>query len=339
MRLNRFGPTVACAFILQQYCNTGDLLRYVIGDTPKESTKEELKAQMRRRSRGQAERPKSLHRRLPVEEIYSLFKDITSGLAYLHSKGYIHRDLKPGNCLLHREGGKMVCLISDFGEVQHEDAVRKSSGSTGTISWCAPEVLRADDTGRYGEFTDKSDVFSLGMILYFLCFGRLPYASANVVNEELEDIDALRGEITDWKGFDEERRERPDLPPRLYRLLKSLLDIGPFNRPTTGELLSAMKGESTLEGVPRMPRSPSPSGGLGGHRIQNLDSPVPPSTPTPGMLRPTGKPRALADLSNCRPPNRSQKESPTLIRPGFRCAHHCQRERGPGPGRTIWRYP
>lgn len=285
MQLSRFGPTVACAFILQQYCNSGDLLRYVIGDIPRETTKEELKAQMRRKSRGQAELPKSLHRRLSVEEIYSLFKDITSGLAYLHSKGYIHRDLKPGNCLLHREGGKMVCLISDFGEVQHEDTVRKSSGSTGTISWCAPEVLRADDTGRYGEFTDKSDVFSLGMILYFLCFGRLPYASANIVNEELEDIDVLRDEITDWKGFDDERRERPDLPPRLYRLLKSLLDVEPFNRPTAAELLSAMKGEATLEGVPRMARSPSPSGGLRGRRIRNLASPFPPSIPTSGKLR------------------------------------------------------
>lgn len=286
MRLTRFGPTVACAFILQQYCNNGDLLRYVIGDAPKETTKEELKAQMRRRSRGQAERPKSLHRWLSAEEIYSLFKDITSGLAYLHSMGYIHRDLKPGNCLLHQEGGKLACLISDFGEVQHEDAVRKSSGSTGTISWCAPEVLRPDESGRYGDFTVKSDVFSLGMILYFMCFGRLPYASANAVNEELEDIDSLREEITDWKGFNDERRERPDLPPRLYRLLKSLLDLDPFKRPTAAELLNAMKGESSLEGAPRMPRSPSPSTGLRGRRIQNLDSPIPPSTPTPGTSRP-----------------------------------------------------
>lgn len=302
VRFNRFGPPVACAFILQQYCNSGDLLHYVVGDAPKETTKEELKAQMRRRSRGQAERPKTLHRWLSVEEIYSLFRDITSGLAYLHAMGYIHRDLKPGNCLLHREGGKLVCLISDFGEVQHEDTVRRSSGSTGTISWCAPEVLRADETGRYGAFTDKSDVFSLGMILYFLCFGRLPYASANVVNEELEDIDALRGEITDWKGFDAERRARPDLPAKLYQLLKSLLDLKPFNRPTAAELMSAMKGETSLEGVPRMTRSPSPSLGPPERRIQNLDSPLPPGTPTPGKfslcpVTPTPTPGRIGNIT------------------------------------------
>ncbi|KAK3346589.1 kinase-like domain-containing protein [Lasiosphaeria hispida] len=285
VKLNRFGPSVACAFILQQYCNGGDLLNYVIGDIPKQATKEELKAQIRRRSKGQIDRPNGLFptmRRLPFEEIYSLFKDITSGLAYLHAANYIHRDLKPSNCLLHREGGQTVCLISDFGEVQPENMVRRSTGSTGTISYCAPEVLRKDTNGRYGNFTAKSDVFSLGMILYFMCFGRLPYHNANSVHEELEDIDQLRAEITDWKGFQDERRERPDLPPKLYQLLKKLLSVNPVERPSASEVLGAMKSESGLDGVTRGPRSSSPTGiGLNGRRIQSLDSPMPPGTPVP----------------------------------------------------------
>jgi serine/threonine protein kinase len=92
---------------------------------------------MRRRSKGQLDTPVDLlngNRKLPFDEIYSLFKDITSGVAYLHAANYIHRDLKPSNCLLHREGGRTTCLISDFGEVQPENMVRKSSGTTGTIS-------------------------------------------------------------------------------------------------------------------------------------------------------------------------------------------------------------
>ncbi|KAK4182987.1 kinase-like domain-containing protein [Podospora australis] len=277
----KFGPSVACAFILQQYCNGGDLLNYVVGDIPKLSTKEQLKAQMRRRSKGHTEPRPILQRRLAPEEIYSLFKDITSGLAYLHAANYIHRDLKPSNCLLHHEGSQLTCLISDFGEVQPENAVRNSTGSTGTISYCAPEVLRRDSSGRYGNFTTKSDIFSLGMILYFMCFGRLPYHFANALHEELEDIDQLRAEITDWKGFQDERRERPDLPSKLYQLLKKLLSVNPMERPTASEVLGAMKGESPLEGVnaPRGARNSEPSIGLGAHRIQNLDSPMPPSTP------------------------------------------------------------
>jgi len=289
VQLNTFGPSVACAFILQQYCNSGDLHRYVLGDQPKEPTKEELKAQMRRRSKGgQAERPQGLfasQRRLPFEEIYSLFKDITSGLAYLHAANYIHRDLKPSNCLLHREGKHLVCLISDFGEVQPENAVRKSTGSTGTISYCAPEVLRRDATGRYENFTTKSDIFSLGMILYFMCFGRLPYKSANSVQEELEDVDELRAEITHWKGFQDERRERPDLPAKLYQLLKKLLALNPTERPSASEVLSAMKTDGSLDGIPRGARSSSPT--VGGRRIQSLDSPAVPSTPVPGSSSPS----------------------------------------------------
>ncbi|ORY67010.1 kinase-like domain-containing protein [Pseudomassariella vexata] len=285
---NRFGPSVACAFILQQYCNGGDLLRYIVGDQPEETTKEQLKAHMRRKSKGQSDHPHDPHsslRRLPFEDIYSLFKDIVSGLAYLHGSNYIHRDLKPSNCLLHREGGKLTCLISDFGEVQPEHAVRKSTGTTGTISYCAPEVLRRDLGGQFGNFTTKSDIFSLGMILYFLCFSRLPYLNANTIHEELEDIDQLRAEITDWKGFQDERKERPGLPAKLYQLLKKMLALEPAERPSATEVLTVMNLESNTGGLRREGRSMSPPVGLRGRRVQNLDSPMPPGTPIADPLK------------------------------------------------------
>ncbi|OTB02948.1 hypothetical protein M426DRAFT_12984 [Hypoxylon sp. CI-4A] len=280
VKLHRFGPSVACAFILQQYCNGGDLLQYIIGDQPKQPTREQLKAQMRRKSRGTSERPHDVfasQRHLTFKEIYSLFKDITSGLAYLHNSNYIHRDLKPSNCLLHHENGKLTCLISDFGEVQPGNTIRNSTGTTGTISYCAPEVLKKDAGGRFGNFTTKSDVFSLGMILYFLCFGRLPYVNANVIQEELEDIDQLRVEIAGWTGFQDDMRGRPDLPLQLYQLLKKMLSLDPTERPTAIEVLTAMNHESYIGGL----RSASPPVTLHGRRVQNLDSPLPPSTPVP----------------------------------------------------------
>lgn len=283
VQLSRFSPTVACAFILQQYCNAGDLWKRVVGTIPEEATKEELKAQMRRRSKGQLDEPTDLwsaRSQLQPEEIYSYFRDITAGLAYLHAANYIHRDLKPSNCLLHEERGKMTCLISDFGEVQPENMVRKSTGSTGTISYCAPEVLRQDSTGRFGNFTTKSDIFSLGMILYFMCFGRLPYHAANTIHEELEDVDELRAEITDWKGFEDERRERPELPGKLYTLLKQLLALSPGDRPSANEVLSALKNVTILES---MARGSASTLGVPGRRIQNLDSPAVPSTPVAGL--------------------------------------------------------
>jgi serine/threonine protein kinase len=59
-QLNRFGPSVPCAFILQQYCNSGDLLHYIIGTGSIMSTNEQLKEQLRRRSKGHSERPADL---------------------------------------------------------------------------------------------------------------------------------------------------------------------------------------------------------------------------------------------------------------------------------------
>ena len=278
VKLHRFGPSVPCAFILQQYCNAGDLLHYVVGAIPDSvKSNEELKDRVRRRSRGQADRPDDthpLHRKLTFEEIYSFFKDITSGLAHLHASNYIHRDLKPSNCLLHRDGNDVRCLISDFGEVQPENAVRKSSGSTGTISYCAPEVLKQDRYGKYGNFTTKSDIFSLGMILYFMCFGRLPYKSADVVQEEFEDADLLRAEISGWSGFRDERLERPELPNQLYSFLTRLLSIDPADRPNASDILHAIRTEKNLE-HPSRSRPGSSSGITDGGRIRDIESSQP----------------------------------------------------------------
>ena len=284
VKLNRFGPSVPCAFILQQYCNSGDLLHYIVGSGSEIKTpKEQMKEQMRRRSKGQLDKPIDLRpaqRKLSFEEIYSFFKDITSGLAHLHSSNYIHRDLKPSNCLLHKDGNEFRCLISDFGEVQAENVVRKSTGSTGTISYCAPEVLKRDTSGRYGNFTTKSDIFSLGMILYFMCFGRLPYKSADAIQEEFEDMDSLRAEISAWSGFREERRERPELPNQLYNFLQRLLAIAPAERPSANDILHAIRTEKGLDNPPRT-RNGSTSG-LSGRIIQAVDSPALPSTPVNG---------------------------------------------------------
>ncbi|KAK6581167.1 hypothetical protein PZA11_006655 [Diplocarpon coronariae] len=323
VKLNRFSPSVPCAFILQQYCNSGDLLHYIIGPSPAtKSTKEQLKEQMRRRSRGQSDRPDlNSQRKLSFEEIYSFFKDITSGLAHLHASNYIHRDLKPSNCLLHKDGNEFRCLISDFGEVQAENVVRKSTGSTGTISYCAPEVLKQDKFGRFGNFTTKSDIFSLGMILYFMCFGRLPYKSADSIQEEFEDIDMLRAEISSWSGFSEERRERPELPNQLYDFLKRLLALDPGERPNASDILTAIRTEKGLE-------TPSRAAGLSGRIFQSFDSPMPPGTPVnepskrvrsgaytedaaePRSPTPTpGSQLVLESKSHSRPPSAHRSES------------------------------
>ena len=165
-QISKFGPTVPTAFILQQFCNAGDLHNYITSSARSSMTKEQLKDRIRTRSKGHLEQPTELlsPRRMQLEEIAAFFMDITSGVHYLHSNGFVHRDLKPSNCLLHRTGQKLRVLVSDFGEMQDADVVRRSTGNTGTISYCAPEALRRAPDGQFNNFTQKSDVFSLGMI-------------------------------------------------------------------------------------------------------------------------------------------------------------------------------
>lgn len=305
VKLSNFAPSVPCAFILQQYCNRGDLQNYIYSSQTTTTT-EQLKDRLRRRSKGQPEPPVDMGpRTLQFEEIYSFFKDITSGLYFLHANGYIHRDLKPNNCLLHETGHELRVLVSDFGEVQSENSVRMSTGATGTVSYCAPEVLRRESPdGPFGNFTFKSDVFSLGMILYFLCFAELPYRHADIIHEEREDLDELRAEISQWTGFDDARRMRPELPEKLYFFLKRLLSVDPAKRPSADEILN---GIQTGAGVADTSRRFSKNGGASGDlrsnsRILPVDTPTPPSPVPRGQRSPTRHVRHNNNLSGSMSP-------------------------------------
>lgn len=282
-----FGPSIPCAFILQQYCNGGDMHNYVLGSAQTTTTTQDLKERLRRRSRGETELPRKENepKRLPFDEIYSFFRDITSGLRFLHHNNFIHRDLKPSNCLLHTVGGETRILVSDFGEVQYEFATRRSTGATGTISYCAPEVLRRlSPGGPFGNFTAKSDIFSLGMILHFLCFAKLPYRASNVLHEEREDVDELREEIMGWGGFDDHRKLRPELPDALYAFLKRLLSLDPEMRPTADDVLQVVTS-GRLDDIPpaRRKNSMEPEELTPGKRIQKLDSPRQGNSPQRGL--------------------------------------------------------
>ncbi|PUU73682.1 kinase-like domain-containing protein [Tuber borchii] len=320
--LTTFGPSVPCAFILQQYCNSGDLHNYVLSaakQTTEEQLKDQMKDQMRRRSRGEPDLNLDLNkpRRLSFEQIISFFRDIASGLGHLHSNKFIHRDLKPSNCLLNDTGvpgQELRVLVSDFGEVQMESAARKSTGATGTISYCAPEVLRkVTPDGGYENFTAKSDIFSLGMILYFMCFGNLPYLGADMVNEENENLDTLREEIMAWPGLGERTGLRPDLPERLYQSLKALISPDPSVRPTAEEILMGIEmqeGAPSRRGSSASQKKPviiaDDQNLVGFRRISPVADTPPPSTPVGSLSMHQGYDTF----------KRSQKPRPVMKAPG-----------------------
>jgi serine/threonine protein kinase len=114
-------------------------------------------------------------------QIEDIAKDITDGLAYLHSEGIIHRDLKPTNILLFSEGEKLRAKITDFGIAKRADATAASTQLVGTVEYMAPEYFTT------GNITPASDVWSVGVMLLEALTGSHPFGktSQDISNEQI----------------------------------------------------------------------------------------------------------------------------------------------------------
>ena len=106
-----------------------------------------------------------------------IFKQLLEAVRYIHSLGLIHRDLKLNNILIKSiEGGAIIPIIIDFGlSVEKINLCNLESGLkfSGTPGFVAPELY------MHREYDEKIDMFSLGVILYFLLSGKLPFHSVD----------------------------------------------------------------------------------------------------------------------------------------------------------------
>lgn len=104
---------------------------------------------------------------LPPEGAAAVVREVASALSYAHGKGILHRDVKPQNILLDGEGR---ARLTDFGSawVEGQTTLTQSGAFVGTLDYVAPEVV----SGRRGDA--RSDVYSLGLTLYFALTGTLP---------------------------------------------------------------------------------------------------------------------------------------------------------------------
>ncbi len=118
--------------------------------------------------------------RLSIEDRLRLFQQICAGVQHAHQKGIVHRDLKPGNVLVAREGDEAVAKILDFGlaKVTNLDFLEvtlftERDRLMGTVEYMSPEQAAGD-----GEVIDaRADVYALGVMLYELLAGELPFTT------------------------------------------------------------------------------------------------------------------------------------------------------------------
>lgn len=108
------------------------------------------------------------HDHLPLEEALRIVRAAADALAYAHRQGMIHRDMKPANLMLDRDGR---VVMTDFGIAKIVTGAQftASGGMVGTPAYMAPE----QGLGEAGD--ERSDIYSLGVILFQLCTGQLPF--------------------------------------------------------------------------------------------------------------------------------------------------------------------
>ncbi len=190
--------------------NAGDVLYYVMPYVEGESLYDRLQRE----------------RRLPIEEALRITHDVATGLGYAHSRGVLHRDVKPENILL--AGGR--ALIADFGLARAIGAadyqkLTETGVIVGTLYYMSPEQLREDR-----DLDQRADIYSLGCILYEMLTGGPPYTGRSIT-EVANRI--LRASIPSV------RKVRPEAPAAVDQAISGALAKAAAERFATMEEFAA----------------------------------------------------------------------------------------------------
>jgi serine/threonine protein kinase len=187
-----------------------------------------------------------------VEQSVRIVAEVAEALHYAHLRGLVHRDIKPGNILLDR---KQRAFLTDFGlAVSEDEQLEEKASFAGTPAYMAPEQVR----GESNRVDARTDVYSLGMVLYELLTGRLPFKGKT---------------LTDYQDQILHREPRPPrtiddtLPQELERIcLKCLAKAIPERFTTAKDLANELRqwltrpAEARLSSPGAAPVPHSPAG-------------------------------------------------------------------------------
>jgi serine/threonine-protein kinase len=152
---------------------------------------------------------------LPLRRVLELALQIGRGLAFAHSQGLVHRDVKPQNVLMN---GDDQAKVTDFGIARSIDVdvgVTQTGTVLGTSAYIAPEQASG------GDITPQTDVYSLGVVLYELLTGEVPFPGESFVAVAMKHINDPPPTLLE---------RRPDTPPRLAAAVDRALAKEPGER-------------------------------------------------------------------------------------------------------------
>ena len=175
-------------------------------------------------------------RKFETEEILRLGKEVASGLAAAHECGLIHRDIKPANIWIQQPSGRAKIL--DFGLAitgNSFDPFVSRGTLVGSPGFLSPEQARNE------ALDDRTDLYSLGAVLFMMCSGGLPLTSGSISGQLIAIICYTPTSLTDVK---------PETPVALSELIDQLLLKEPKDRPATASEVAARERCRVLDAQP-----------------------------------------------------------------------------------------
>lgn len=163
---------------------------------------------------------------VPIEKTLDIMRQLTSAVAHAHQNHIVHRDIKPQNILIDRQGHVM---ITDFGIAMALSAtsITQTNAVLGSVHYLSPEQARG------GMATKKSDIYSIGIVMFELLTGRLPFSGESAISIALKHLQSDTPSPSRWN---------PEIPQSVENIVLKATAKDPFLRYANAEEMERQLG-------------------------------------------------------------------------------------------------